>query len=199
MNARVFGVVFGPVRKFKRFRAEISPVDDDGIEIFLFGKLNDNPRRVFRVEYFAPPHCVHVAIGKVAATDEAVVVLCCATVNCFAEESRCPACVARNPKSGAVVFAGTVPVIVIAQAPVRETENRVIACDESFRHVVIAGGRIPDGEIGSQHVICVDFNARASVVNLDDILCGECGRGGKCERHAAQDFFEFHKTSSKMG
>ena len=199
MNTRIFGVVFGPVWKLKRLRAEIAPVNDNGVEVFLFGELNDNPRRVFRVEYFAPPHRVHVAIGKVAATDETVVVLCSATVNCFAEESRSPACVARNPKSGAVVFAGSVPVVVIAQASIRETENRVTACGEGARHVVIARGRIPDGKIGPHHIICVDFDARLRVVNLDDVLCRKCSGRRNRECCAAQDFFEFHKTSSKMG
>ena len=148
MNARIFGVVFGPVRKFKRLRAEIAPVYDNGVEVFLFRELNDDPRRILRVENFAPPHGFHVAIGKVAATDETVVVFCGAAVNRFAEESRSPACIARNPKSGAVVFACTVPVVVIAQASVRKTENRVTAFGEGGCHVVIAAGRVPNGKVG---------------------------------------------------
>ena len=148
MNARIFGVVFGPVRKFKRLRAEIAPVYDNGVEVFLFRKLNDDPRRILWIKYFAPPHRIHVAIGKVTASDETVVVFCGAAINRFAEESRSPACVAWDPKSGAIVFAGSVPVVVIAQAPVRESEQCITAIDEGGRHVVITGGRVPDGEIG---------------------------------------------------
>ena len=201
MNARVFGVFVRPVRKFKRFRAEIAPFDDDGIEVFLFREFNDDPRRVFWIENFAPPHSALVAIGKVAATDETVVVFCRAAVNCFAEESRSPTFFAWCPESGAVVFACAIPVVVIAQASVRETENRVTSIDEGGRHVVITRGRIPDGEIGAHHVLFVNDDARMRVVNFDDVLCSQNRRCRKRKCSPAQKFFDpkYHKSSSKIG
>ena len=134
-----------------------------------------------------------------AATDETVVVFCRAAVNCFAEESRSPICVAWCPESSAVVFACAIPVVVIAQASVRETENGVAAIDEGGRHVVITRGRIPDGEIGAHHVLLVDDNARMRIVNLDDVLCGKRRGCRNCECRAAQKLFEFHLSSSRNG
>ena len=148
VHTRIFSIVFGPVGYFKRFRTQSPPIDLQGINIDFFGEFNHNPRRIHRVQDFTPPHGFHIAVGQMAAANKSVVILGSAAVNRFAEESRSPACVAWNPKSGAVVFACTVPVVVIAQASVRKTENRVTAIDERGRHVVIAAGRVPNGKVG---------------------------------------------------
>ena len=135
------------------------------------------------------------------ATDKTIVVLGGAAVDRFAEESRSPAFFAWCPESSAIVFACAIPVVVIAQASVRETENGVAAIDEGGRHVVIARRRIPNGKIRAHHVLFVNDDARMRVVNFDDVLGGKRRGCRNCECRPAQKILDtkFHKSSSGMG
>ena len=173
MYARIRRIIFCPVREFEGLRTKCSPIDNQGIQVLLFLELHDNPGRIVRVQDFAPPHRVHVAVGQMAATYKSPVVLGRPAVNRLAQEPGRPFLFARSPEARAVVAARTVPVVIVRQTPVREAEHIVAAIDQGGRHVEVTGRRIPYGKVGSQHVVLVDGNARMLVIHSHHVLCSK--------------------------
>ena len=170
VNTRVFRVILGPVSKLEGLRAQLAPVNLQGIEIHLLGELDHDPGRIVRVQDFAPPHRLHLAVGKVAPADKPVVVLGRTAVNRLAQEAASPLGRIGSPEAGTVVLADTVPVVIIRKAAVREAEHRVAAVHKRIRHVVVAARRIPDGKVGRHHVRLVDGNSRMQVIDNHHVL-----------------------------
>ena len=173
MHARIFGIVFGPVGNFKSLRAKRSPIDLQGIDIDLFGEFHHDPRRVHRVQNFAPPHGFHIAVGQVTATHKAVVVLGGAAINRFSQETASPLVLVGGPEASAIVATDTIPVVIIRKRSIRESKQRVTAIDQRRRHVVIAARRIPNREVRRHHIFFIDDDTRMQVIDLDDILGGK--------------------------
>ena len=189
MYTRIFRVVFGPVGEFKSLRAQIAPVNLQGIQILFLGKFHHNPGRIIRIEDFAPPHRLHVVVGQMAPADKTVVVLGGTAVNRLAQEPARPFLFVGNPQAGAVVLADSVPVVIIGKRAVREAEYGIAAVHQRLRHVVIAAGWIPDGKVGSHHVLLVDYDARFQVIDRHHVLRGKRATGRRTQGRSDQIFF----------
>src|SRR5574344_2002919 len=103
MRSGVRRVIFRPVRELEARGAETPPADAHGIHSAGLMQVEHEPGGIESIFDTPPPERRRIAVDEVRAPLKAPVVLRCAAVKHFPEETRGPDGIRRNPDSRGIV------------------------------------------------------------------------------------------------